>query len=647
MRGRLFVGVDTGGTFTDVVASRAGRVEATKVLSTPRAPARAVLEGLARLLGEEKPEVLGYGTTVATNSILERRGARVLLFTTAGCEDVVEIGRQERPDLYALEPRRPPPLVPRRWRCGIRERVDAEGRVLESLSAGSVAEARRVVRRGGPDSVAICFLHSYRNPAHEKKLARALRRDGVFCSVSHELSPLPREFERFSTTVANAYVAPRMSSHLEELARALGGTVLRVMQSNGGAVGAAVASREAVRTVLSGPAAGVVGALAVGRRFGRSRILTFDMGGTSTDVSLVDGEPSRRTETEVGGVVLLVPALDVHTVGAGGGSIAFCDSGGMLRVGPKSAGADPGPACYGKGDLPTVTDANLLLGRLGHGLLAGGLELHPDRAHRAVARLARALGVSWEEAAEGIVEVANVTMARALRRVSVERGYDPREYTLVAFGGAAGLHACALAELLSVEQVLVPPEPGVLSAWGALVADVVREWTRTVRKVEPSWAELGRVREKLSAEAFAALRHEGKGVVFRSVIHARYLGQSYEIEVPFRRSYVTLFHRAHEKLYGYADPARPVEVVALSLVAIVPGRRCGFPPVRGVPLRRSWTRLRARGRWWKAPVLSRDDLEGRISGPAVLAEEGSTLFLPPGWRARVLDGGALELVRER
>ena len=418
------VGVDTGGTFTDLIAFVRGELRTLKVLSTPADPATAVLQGLRELLGNADLGVLTYGSTVATNALLQRNGARVVLLTTAGFEDLIAIGRQNRPELYALEPRRPEPLVPAGCRIGVRERTLYDGRVLLPLSRSSLRQALAAVRRERPESVAVCFLHAYANPRHEALAGKALAEwREVSCSLSHALSGEHREYERLSTTVINAYVGPVMSRHLRVLVRGLGLSP-RVMQSNGGAISAAVASREAVRTVLSGPAAGVVGAWAVARALGLRRVITFDMGGTSTDVALVDGAPRLRSEWTIAGLPLNVPAIDIHTVGAGGGSIARADAGGALKVGPQSAGADPGPACYGKGELPTVTDANVVLGRLlPDAFLGGRMRLDASRSLGAVERLGRDLHLRREEAADGIVRVVNASMERALRTISVERGH--------------------------------------------------------------------------------------------------------------------------------------------------------------------------------------------------------------------------------
>jgi N-methylhydantoinase A len=654
-RGPAIVGIDTGGTFTDLIAFVGGELRTHKVPSTPDDPARAVLRGLGELLPEDVPGIVTYGSTVATNALLERRGARVLLLTTAGFEDLIEIGRQNRPALYDLEPQRPQPLVARRWRIGVTERMSFEGRVLTPLRPHSVRAALRVIRRLKPQAVAVCFLHSYANPQHERQLRAALADTEVFCSLSHELSSEYREYERFSTAVVNAFVGPVMHRHLETLAqgletRCVGDTRLRIMQSNGGAISARLAGREAVRTVLSGPAGGVIGAWAVARALRLQRVITFDMGGTSTDVSLIDGAVRYRSEWAIEGLPLKVPAIDIHTVGAGGGSIAWIDAGGALKVGPQSAGADPGPACYGKGEATTVTDANVLLGRLvAHAFLGGRMQLHPARARSATQRVAVPLRLTCERAAEGIVRVVNASVERAIRSISVERGHDPRDYTLIAFGGAAGQHACELAAGLGIRRVVVPSHPGLLSAWGAASADIQRDYVRTILLTNPSVAKLRALFIPLARAARADLRAEGLRpalcVIVRTV-DVRYQGQSYEITLPFDARLTAAFHTAHRKLYGYADLGRPIEVVNLRV------RGCA----RHAPLQRQpftsqpaqppvGHRVRWDGRWLQASAYSRAHLAiaTRIRGPAVITEFSATTFIPPGWRASVHRSGHLVL----
>jgi N-methylhydantoinase A len=493
------VAIDTGGTFTDCLFLCDRRIEILKIPSTPGNPAKAIANALEQIRLRTSPADWGEldllcGTTVGTNALLERRGGRVALVTTAGFEDVLEIGRQARPRLYDFFVERPEPLVPRGRRFGMAERVGADGKIVARPSSAELARVLKRVRASRAEAVAVCFLFSFLRPEHERVLARRLRAEGYSVSVSHEILPEFREFERTSTVVMNAYLAPVMSRYLEEIeqhaerAIRLGGeakrgakrrgTRVRIMQSNGGILSARVAAREPVRTILSGPAGGALGAKQIAADAGYPRAITFDMGGTSTDASLIEGALRTTNESIVAGLPVAVPMLEIHTVGAGGGSIARFDSAGALRVGPESAGAEPGPICYGRGELPTVTDAHLILGRLGReGLLGGEFHLDERRTREYMRRAIRgARGVrSVEQFAQGIVDVVEATMEKAIRVISIERGRDPRDYALVAFGGAGGLHACTLAASLSIPRVLVPKFPGALSALGILRADVVKE----------------------------------------------------------------------------------------------------------------------------------------------------------------------------
>jgi N-methylhydantoinase A len=630
------------------VAVVRGRLHLLKLRSTPNDPAAAVRAGLAALAGGARRVRLHYGSTVATNALLERRGARVVLLTTAGFEDVLEIGRQARPVLYALEPSRPAPLVPRGRRIGVDERVLADGRAEKALRPRAVASAVARVVRSGADAVAVCLLHSYAAPAHERRIGRALAGRGLHVTLSHELLREYREYERMATTVVNAYVGPIMARHLRSLATAVPGG-LRVMQSSGGLIGAPTACVEAVRTVLSGPAGGVVGAAERARRAGLRRLITLDMGGTSADVSLVDGEIAYRTETAIDGLPIRVPAIDIHTVGAGGGSLARLDPGGALRVGPESAGADPGPACYGRGTAPTVTDANLVLGRLVEDeFLGGSFRLDRARAERALTPLARRLGRSLTATAAGIVRVANAVMERAVRVITIERGHDPRTFTLVAFGGAGGLHAAELAESIGVRRVYVPPLPGLLSAWGVLAAEVVRDYSRTLRLTSPPSAVLDAGFASLATTARRDLAREGVARPrLERTLDVRYAGQSYEVGVPYGRRWEDAFHRLHARLFGHSDRGRDLEVVTLRLRARGGGVR--LPPERR---RRaaSGGRVATRpvsfdGASARAAVYRRDDLPvGRpLRGPVVVCEYSATTVVPPGWRLTVDRAGGLVL----
>src|SRR5580658_3721649 len=446
------IGIDSGGTFTDfVVLDAGGNLESFKLRSNPASPADVVLEGLRRIAAK-RAEVV-HGSTVATNALLERKGAKTAFVTTRGFEDLIAIGRQNRPELYNLTPALPVPLVPRDLCFGVDERVLFDGRVEHAPAAADVDELRQRIEASGAESIAICLLHSYQNDVHERLLLKGLR--GFVCA-SCDVSPEFREFERASTTVINAYVGPLMDRYLGDLERQSPHKV-SIMQSNGGLLTASEARKQAVRTILSGPAGGIVGAVEIARLCGFPKALTFDMGGTSTDVALAAREPRLTTESRIDNFPIRVPMLDIHTVGAGGGSIATIDAGGSLRVGPESAGAVPGPACYGAGEQATVTDAHVVLGRIAADQLVGGqMRIDAAAAERAVARIAAGLGLDMVNAAAAILRVANSNMERAIRVVSVERGEDPREFPLVAFGGCGGLHACEMAEELGIRTVIVP-----------------------------------------------------------------------------------------------------------------------------------------------------------------------------------------------
>jgi N-methylhydantoinase A/oxoprolinase/acetone carboxylase beta subunit len=548
------VAIDTGGTFTDLVAWDGRRLLTRKVRSTPDDPSRAILQALEGLPAAE----LIHGSTVATNALLERKGARTAFVATQGFEDLLEIGRQHRKHLYDLLAPGRAELCPREWRHGLPERTLYDGAVETPLDLAAARRLARVLRRHRIESVAVCFLHSYANPANERALREAL--PGFSVSLSHEVLPEYREFERASTTFINAYVTPLMAWYLERLACLLPGVQLRVMQSNGGQIPIDLACRGAIQTIQSGPAGGVLGAAAVARYAGFERIISFDMGGTSTDVSLYDGAPSFTQESEIGDFPVRIPILDIVSVGAGGGSIAWIDAAGALRVGPQSAGADPGPACYGAGNHVTVTDANLYLGRIDpERFLSGRIRLDVDRAARSLEGFARDRGVAGRDMAQAIVDVANANMERAIRQVSLERGRDPRDFALVSFGGAGGLHACDLAARLDIATVLVPRHAGVLSALGMLIADVVRDYSVSVlgKPPEPAYAVL---EERARAE-FAAMGFDAPAC--ERLLDLRYAGQSYEVTLPFAERHN--FDAHHRRLYGYDHQGREVEAVTARL----------------------------------------------------------------------------------
>jgi N-methylhydantoinase A len=685
----LRIAIDTGGTFTDCVWVESGVLKTLKVFSTPDDPSCAIADALKRIGeatrkaegGPRKPAVrkaltLLHGTTVGTNALLERRGARVALITTSGFEDVIEIGRQARPRLYDFFFDRVAPLVCRELRFGVKERTDAEGRVLERASDADWARLREAVRDGTPEAIAICFLFSFANAENEAAAAAALAPLGKPLSVSHRILPEFREYERTSTVVVNAYLQPLMQSYMQRLAiraeehtdewRCRGvkgkGSEPRisprifVMQSSGGITALESAAREPVRTVLSGPAGGLVGAAAMAARSGFEKVLSFDMGGTSTDVAAVQGEVRTGGQTEVAGLPVGVPMLEIHTVGAGGGSLARFDAGGSLRVGPESAGADPGPICYGRGNEPTVTDANLLMGRLRPECFLGGeFKLDAERARRITAEWLKKQGsrLSVEQFSAGVVRVVNANMERALRVVSIERGYDPREFALVAFGGAGGLHACELAEALAIPTVMIPARPGALSAFGILASDVVKDYSRTLLwKFADGLPAAGLQKEfrKLEAVAqkeFRVERWRGNAYFERS-LDLRYRGQGYELNVPVSakvnaRLVIARFHAEHQRRYGYHHAGREIELVTLRLRARL---RTPRPPqsqhkvarqlAARQPSRRVTPRERARvlfhSKTLITPVFERLDLvpSQAMTGPAVITEYSATTVIPPG-----------------
>jgi N-methylhydantoinase A len=629
-----------------------GELRVVKLFSTPSDPSQAVMEGVRQLAGDDCAEVR-HGTTVGTNTMLERKGACVAFVTTAGFEDTIAIGRQARAKLYDWFAPIPVPLVSRELRFGIAERVSAEGEALREPSDAELAALVEEVRASGAQAVAISLLFSFANPRTEKRVEEALRVLGLPISASHRILPEFREYERASTTAVNAYLAPRMGSYLSVLeeriaARPQGGRV-DVMQSSGGIVPAHLAAREPVRTVLSGPAGGVVGACRIAALAGFESIIGFDMGGTSTDVFLACNarEGAERTrESVVAGVPIGVPMLDIHTAGAGGGSIARFDAGGMLRVGPESAGADPGPVCFGRGTQPTVTDANLMLGRLdAESFLGGDVKLDRDRAGQILAEQKGAL-VTVEEFAAGIVRVVETQMEKAIRVISVERGHDPREFTLVAFGGGGPLHACALARALRIPRVLAPAMPGALSAVGILLADTVRDYSRTVMLPEEEIGNLDGIFAELEREGAAEFAAEGlEGDVQRSV-DLRYRRQGYELNVVFNSHQPAMaleaFHEMHRQRYGFADEARPVEIVNLRLRITAAGE--SYEPVMRelIPGDGAGAFYAEREVWFdggrrKTRFYGREKLVpgDAITGPAMITEYTSATLVPPGATARV------------
>jgi N-methylhydantoinase A len=646
----ILVGIDTGGTFTDLIAIVGDEIRVHKVLSTPADPADAVIRGLREMLAGTAPSSVTYSSTVATNALLEKKGARVAIFTNAGFEDLIEIGRQNRDDLYALAPSRPDPLVSRAMRFGVTERTLFDGSIIKSLTQSELVRIRRLASRSGAESFAVCLLHSYANPKGEESIARALKPLGRPLSVSHRILAEYREYERFSTAVVNAYVAPRMSSHLQNLATRLEGARLRVMQSNGSAIGTELARAEPVRTILSGPAAGVIGAASLARAFGTDRFITFDMGGTSTDVSLFDRRARIRTLSHPDGYAVRTPVIDIHTLGAGGGSIARIDAGGSLRVGPDSAGADPGPASYGRGESCTVTDADLVAGRLvAANFLGGQMKLYPERAKQAVARLARDMKTSLLAAARGIIRVVNANMERAIRVITVERGYDPRDFVLLAFGGAGPMHACELALDLGIRRIVMPRNPGLLCAWGASSAPLGREYSLTVRETNPNYRGMIERAAGLVRRTRAELQHEGARPIRHELwADMRYRGQSYELEIALTPRFIADFHSTHRKTFGHSSAGAAVEVVNIRIRAVADAKVTTPKKIKrpiGKPEPLATGRVLVGGRERAVPIYERDSLSAatHLRGPIVIVELSSTAYVAPEFDMRVDDFGNLQL----
>ncbi|RWZ58324.1 hydantoinase/oxoprolinase family protein [Labedella populi] len=674
------VGVDTGGTFTDVCLydDESKAIVVGKISSTPADPGRAVRDGvsalIARVVGADEAggamgriDYFAHGTTVATNALLQGRGARTGLITSAGFRDLLELGRQRRPKLYDLEAQKPVALAPRDLRIEVAERVRYDGTVDTPLDLEEVRAAAVSLREAGVEAVSVCFLYSYLNPAHESAVRAVLEEElpGVFLSISHEVLPEFREYERLSTVIINSFIGPVMEGYLSRLRHGLAADGLRVepkvTQSNGGVMSFVTAEKMPVRTVLSGPSTGVVGAARLSAQSGIDDIITFDMGGTSSDVALVtDARPTSATGMDLDGRPVRAPMLDINTVGAGGGSIAWIDDGGHLKVGPQSAGADPGPACYGRGTTePTVTDANVVLGILNQeSLLGGAMPIDASLSFAAVERLGARLGMSTLDTAQGIISVVTANMARAIRVISVQRGYDPADYALVAFGGAGPLHSARLAHELGMERTIIPQRPGALSALGMLMTDLRSDYTRTsITLVAPEQIPVfASTFDALSAQARDWFDAEGLAEGDRSlrwVLDVRYVGQNYEIgvEVPVEEvteEWIALvaarFHSAHEKRYGYSTTSERVEAATFRVEAIGDAPQAAFPrePIVGADATAAVigdrdVYLPEAGRRVSVPLYARDELRAGniVTGPAVIEQYDTTALVLPGEEAVV------------
>jgi N-methylhydantoinase A len=654
----LRIGIDTGGTFTDLLAWDGTSLRAAKVPSTPGEFHRGVIDAIRSVLNDGESADVIHGSTVATNALLERKGYPIAFITTEGFRDLLLIGRQNRPELYALEPRRPAPIVADENTFTVAERVDAAGNVLEPLNLAQADEIIAEMKQRGLMHAAVCLLFSFVNPVHEKAIGERFAAAGLTLTQSSELLPEFREYERGMAAAINATLRPNVETYLSRVAEDLPAGVksLEIMHSGGGTTSPQEAARVAIRLLLSGPAGGVLGASHVAKAEGLTQIITYDMGGTSTDVACsVDGKPRWTTSTVIDRLPVALPMFDIHTIGAGGGSIAWMDAGGALRVGPQSAGAAPGPACYGRGGtLPTVTDANLVLGRLlPDRFLDGRMPLHPDRAVAVVSALANQIGKTTSETALGILRIAESNMAAAIRHVTARQGYDPRTFTLVSFGGAGGLHAAALAEAMDIGSVLIPPHAGLLSALGMIVAPPVVDVSKTVRhlgdqldgpRIHAEYSNLSRQ----SAEKLAVDRT----VQIEMFADCRLQGQSYEVTVPVTRPSVEqieqTFREAYTVLYGRYPADRRMEIVTLRLRRIGKSENVSLPAV--VARRSPDFSVRiviADGNEADVPMLDREGLAsvGCLAGPALLVDPDATAFVPPGWRAELTTVGGVMLKR--
>ncbi|GAC1323660.1 MAG: hydantoinase/oxoprolinase family protein [Chloroflexota bacterium] len=654
------LGVDVGGTFTDAVALVGGRLVTSKVVSTAEDPSRGVMAAV-KATGASMESVVRFvhGMTVATNALLERTGAKTASITTAGFRDLIEIGRQNRPMLYDLTARRPLALVPPALRFTVEERVVASGDVLHELETASVRKVIDQLTEHSVEAVAVCLLFSFLHPEHERMVRDSIREalPRIHVSLSTDVLPELREYERLATTVVDAYLTPRVSTYLSVLRTRCERERLpdpEIMQSSGGTIDVGVAAQHAASLVLSGPAGGVVGAAYAARRSGYRNIIAFDMGGTSCDVSLVrDGHPETAVDITVAGVPIRLPAADVHTVSAGGGSIAWVDSGGALRVGPISAGAEPGPACYGAGGWQaTVTDANVCLGYIADDSQLGGtIRVDAARARAVVEALARTLSMGFSDAAHGIISIANAVMTRAIRSISVERGHDPRDFSLVAFGGAGPMHACATAEELNMETILIPYTAGVLSALGLVVADQRRDYlisyVRAVKKLAPGDLAGGFERLRVLSD------RDMPGATVSLAADMRYRGQSHELTIGLKPDLspaeaATTFEAAYEARFGYTMEGAEIEFVTLRVTATSASSALQRETVVSTGTeaggqRRVWID----GEWKSVPVWHRSTMgrETRIGGLAIVEFSDATCVVRPGWRGEVDAMGTLVLRR--
>jgi len=651
-QGRLILGIDTGGTFTDFVLQSEKGLETFKLSSTPDDPSRAIIQGLTHFFGKNLPAHLEiiHGSTVATNAFLERKGAKTLLVTTNGFEDILFIGRQNRPKLYDLNVTRSADIITRTMVTGIKERILSDGSVHKAMGSSIGRRLRRLCREKHVESIAVCLLHSYINDAHEKRIRNELVSTGIPVTISSEILPEFREYERLTTTLINAYLGPIIAVYIKRLRNRLQSKKLYIQQSNGGILPADDIEKRAVTTVLSGPAGGVHGAHHLAGEIGCERIITFDMGGTSTDVSLCDRRPTLTRDHQIDGYPIRIEVMDIHTVGAGGGSLAYVDDGGLLKVGPESAGARPGPISYGKGGRQiTVTDTNLFLGRLLPDRFMGGtMPLLPKDVNDAMAELARQLQLEPVTAALGIIRIVNASMAKAIRAVSLEKGHDPKEFTLFAYGGASGLHCCELARELSIKKIVIPARAGILSAQGMVFAEPKLDYVKALFLVGEELASpvLAENMQELVNRGLDEARNicdneAASDISITRSLNLRYQGQSYELSIPYADNYTVLFHKAHEQNFGYSLPETHLELVSIQCSVTLRRTRHKLPVQKVVPNKALYPSAERQVYFGekseKISVFTRSDiLPGQnISGPALVIDNYTTILLPASFELAV------------
>jgi len=655
---KVIVGVDTGGTFTDFIVMQNGTLKHHKVASTPTNPSKAILQGLRDLGLKTQAFHLIHGSTVATNAFLERKGARIALVTTKGFEDIIEIGRQNRGDLYNLDQVPKAVLVPSSRRFGVSERLDYQGKILKSLQKTEILRLKKKIKNLSIDSIAICLLFSYITPRHEKLLKQSLKNLGLPLSLSSEILPEFREFERCASTVLNAYLSPVMNSYLEKLKMRSYARSIQIMQSNGGVISIKTAQKESIRTLLSGPAGGVVGAYQTAKQAGFNQIITFDMGGTSTDVCLIQKEIRTSPSTELEGIPIRIPMMPIHTIGAGGGSIAWIDNGGALQVGPQSAGANPGPICYGRGKQITVTDAHLFLGRLHEGaFLGGGMSLKTKNLYPAFSKMAKKLHLTSAQIATGIIKIANTHMENAIRVISTQKGRDPRDFTLTPFGGAGSLHACEMARNLGIRRILIPRNPGTLSALGMVLSPITKDYSHSVlvkekiakTKAAPFLMKIKKYFKPLYARAMKEMSQEGldqNQISFSPFVDVRFEGQSFEMEVPYSAQFQKDFLKKHHELYGMIHEKTPIEITTLRLHSTEKKKVPAFKKPKlgkGKSQPFETKKFFYENKSFNLPFYWRDELHlrQRFKGPLVICEYSATTFIPPTFSGKVDGWGNL------